>query len=71
VPLLFLIYSITPYDNKNGFHQLGLILSVVVSVYFIAIKTEWKVLFWRNKIDNLVSQLNEKTNRIFYLLRKN
>jgi peptidoglycan/LPS O-acetylase OafA/YrhL len=71
VPLLFFIYSITPYDNKNGFHQLGLILSVLVSVYFIAIKTEWKVLFWRNKIDILVSQINEKTNRIFYLLRKN
>jgi len=71
VPLLFLIFSIFSYDNKNGYHQLGLICSVIISVYFIAKSTEWKVLFWRDKIEMLVEQINQKSNRFIYLFRKN
>jgi len=71
VPLMFLFFSISPYNYKNGFHQLVLILSVIVSVYFIAKSTEWKVLFWRDKISMLVEQITQKQRRLFYSFRKN
>jgi hypothetical protein len=66
-----LFFSISPYNYKNGFHQLALILSVLVSVYFIAKSTEWKVLFWRDKISMLVEQITQKQRRLFYSFRKN
>ena len=71
VPLLFFISSIFPYDYKNEMHQLGLILAVMLSVYFIAQKTEWKVLFWRNKIEILASFINKKSRIFIYLFRNN
>jgi hypothetical protein len=71
VPLLFFISSMFHYDNKNELHQLGLILAVIISVYFIAQKTEWKVIFWRNKIEILASLINKKSSRFIYLFRNN
>jgi hypothetical protein len=68
---MFLFFSISQYNYKNGFHQLVLILSVIVSVYFIAKSTEWKVLFWRDKISMLVEQITQKQRRLFYSFRKN
>ncbi|MDB5086235.1 MAG: Peptidoglycan/LPS O-acetylase OafA/YrhL, contains acyltransferase and SGNH-hydrolase domain [Mucilaginibacter sp.] len=53
VPLLFLFAFLFPYNKASTLHQLCLILSVTVAVYFIATVTEWKVLFWRNLVAGL------------------
>jgi peptidoglycan/LPS O-acetylase OafA/YrhL len=47
LPLLFLYSSIFPYDKTNLVHQVTLIGTVAVSVFFIARYTEWKVDVWR------------------------
>ena len=47
LPLLFLFSSLLPYDKTNTFHQIGLISIVLVTIYFIAKQTEWKVKLWR------------------------
>ncbi len=50
LPLMFLITTVLPY-NKNSFIEiLLLIFSVLFLVFVIAKYTEWKVIFWRNKV---------------------
>ena len=49
-PLLFLYATILPFNRFNNFHIFFLIILVVLSVYFIARHTEWKVLYWREKV---------------------
>ncbi|SHN19557.1 acyltransferase family protein [Mucilaginibacter sp. OK098] len=53
VPLLFLFAFLFPYNKANTLHQLCLILSVTIAVYFIATITEWRVSFWRNFVAGL------------------
>jgi len=53
VPLLFLFAFLFPYDKASTLHQICLLLSVTVAVYFIATITEWKVSFWRNLVAGL------------------
>ncbi len=60
LPMLFLFASIFPYDKTNGLHQAGLITLVMVTVYFIARQTEWKVVFWRTLVEKTVL-MGEKT----------
>jgi peptidoglycan/LPS O-acetylase OafA/YrhL len=50
LPLLFLFAYLFPYNKNTSLNQLGLILSVIITVYFIARFTEWKVLFWRDLV---------------------
>ncbi len=53
-PLLFFYATILPYNRFNNFHVLGVIFLVVITVYFIARVTEWKVVFWRNNVNSLL-----------------
>jgi len=63
LPLLFLFSSILPYNRTNPYHQLSLIILVIVLTYFIARNTEWKVNLWRGfieKIFNIPSSFKNK-----------
>lgn len=51
LPLLFLFVSILPFERANDMHVIGLIILVLVSVYFIARVTEWKIEFWRSQVE--------------------
>jgi peptidoglycan/LPS O-acetylase OafA/YrhL len=53
LPLLFLFSSLLPYDKTNTFHQIGLISIVLVTIYFIAKQTEWKVKLWRGYVTKI------------------
>jgi len=55
IPLLFLYSSNSFYDKNNMFHVGILISLVLLSVYFIAKKTEWQVLYWRNLVEKVVN----------------
>jgi peptidoglycan/LPS O-acetylase OafA/YrhL len=50
LPLLFFFAFIFPYNKNTSLNQFGLILSVIITAYFIARFTEWKVLFWRDLV---------------------
>ncbi len=54
LPLLYLYVSILPYDKTNPIHQVIVLISVMITVYFIARKTEWKVDYWRNLVSRAV-----------------
>ena len=60
LPLLFLFSSIIPYDKTNSFHQIGLVLLVLVTVYFIAKQTEWKVELWRGFVEKAFNFVEQK-----------
>jgi peptidoglycan/LPS O-acetylase OafA/YrhL len=66
MPLLFLFSSLWFYDKTNGYHQLFLITFVLVSVYFIAQQTEWKVDFWRKTVLKMVNSLESVVKVLFY-----
>lgn len=66
MPLLFLFSAIWFYDKTNYYHQIGLIGAVLVSVYFIAQQTEWKVDFWRKTVLKIINSMENIYNSLFY-----
>lgn len=66
LPLLFLFSSLWFYDKTNGYHQLGLIVIVSTTIYFIAKQTEWKVDFWRKKVGVIMNAIEGIYNLMFY-----
>lgn len=66
MPLLFLFSSFEFYDKTNFYHQIILISSVLVSVYFIAQQTEWKVDFWRKVVSKIISLIENIYTALFY-----
>jgi len=65
-PLLFLFSPLWLYDKTNSYHQVGLIIMVMVTVYFIATQTEWKVDFWRKRVAVVISGIEGIYNLVFY-----
>jgi len=63
MPLMYLFTSILPYDRANTFYQIGLIIITLLSVYFIARFTEWKVDFWRSVTERIFNFFNNLFNR--------
>jgi peptidoglycan/LPS O-acetylase OafA/YrhL len=66
MPLLFLFSSIWFYNKANTYHQVGLIVIVLIAVYFIAKQTEWKVDFWRQTILRIINSLESVFNLVSY-----
>lgn len=66
MPLLFLFSSFRFYDKTNGFHQVGLLVVILVAVYFIAKQTEWKVDLWRKRTGIIVNAIEGIYNLMFY-----
>ena len=60
LPLLFLFATIIPYDKTSSINQIGLIIMVLVAVYFIAKQTEWKVELWRGFVEKLFNFVGQK-----------
>lgn len=50
MPLMLLLATIFPYDRFNIFHNVLLIITVLIIVFFIARVTEWRVNEWRKGI---------------------
>ena len=71
LPLLFLFSSIIPYDKTNSFHQIGLVLLVLVTVYFIAKQTEWKVELWRGFVEKAFNFVEQKYIQLATSFSKN
>ncbi len=71
LPLLFLFSSITPYDKTNSFHQIGLVFLVLVTVYFIAKQTEWKVELWRGFVEKAFNFAEQKYIQLATSFSKN
>ncbi len=57
VPLMIFLASIFPYNKLNIWHNLLLISVTLVSIYFIARVTEWKVKYWREFISRFFKML--------------
>lgn len=66
MPLLFLFSSVWFYDKNDGYHQLGLIVTVAITIYLIAQQTEWKVDFWRRKVAVIINAIEGIYNLMFY-----
>ena len=60
-PLLFFYSTILPYNRFNTLHIFGLFLLVLTTVYFIARLTEWRVLFWRQKVSYFFEFFSNKS----------
>lgn len=71
LPLLFLFSSIIPYDKTISFHQIGLVLLVLVTVYFIAKQTEWKVELWRGFVEKAFNFVEQKYIQLATSFSKN
>ncbi len=63
-PLLFLFATIFPYNRFNNYHILALILLVLITVFFIARLTEWKISFWRNIVSDCIEVLLKSVKKI-------
>jgi len=53
VPLLFIFSTANFYNRNNYYHQIGIVVLVLFTVYFIAKQTEWKVTFWRSIVQKV------------------
>ncbi len=67
LPLLFFYATVFPYNKTNQVHQAGIICLVIISVFFIAKYTEWKIEFWRLLMQKL---FNMGTKLINYFILK-
>jgi hypothetical protein len=68
MPLLFLFTSIIPYERTSPYHQIYLTCAVIISTYFIAKQTEWKVNFWRALVANIIERVISNTKKIHVII---
>ena len=71
LPLLFLFSTIVPYDKTSTIHQIGLIFLVLLTVYFIAKQTEWKVELWRGFVEKAFNFVEQKYIQLATSFSKN
>ncbi len=71
LPLLFLFATIIPYDKTSSINQIGLIIMVLIAVYFIAKQTEWKVELWRGFVEKLFNFVGNKYIQLTSSISKN
>lgn len=71
LPLLFLFSTIVPYNKTSTIHQIGLIFLVLLTVYFIAKQTEWKVELWRGFVEKAFNFAEQKYIQLATSFSKN